>query len=330
MKSKFNSKDNSFGLSAESVLYTVSAEEIYRHYLGDYDINVAMSAPYREDKNPSFALYYNNKNELKWTDFGRKNEGGNVFQLLKKIYNLRYGEVLTMIDRDMNLNIENFSKNKIVRYPHYIDKIKEREEVVLQRLIQDYTLIDKHYWSSGNVSKKTLEFFGIRSTAKIYLNSVCIWKYTQYNPIYSWEIQGKIKGYRPLESNKKIKWISNCNENIIQGYGQLPTYGDLLIITKSMKDVAVYYELGIPAIAPQSESILIEASVYNELADRFTHIITNFDPDEAGDKLTESYKEAYKLKGFNFREKNVKDAFEFSSVYGLRELEEFTNKKLKL
>lgn len=49
----------------------------------------------------------------------------------------------------------------------------------------------------------------------------------------------------------------------------LPESGDILIITKALKDVMVLYEYGIPAIAPCSENLFITEAQYNHLKERF-------------------------------------------------------------
>ena len=48
---------------------------------------------------------------------------------------------------------------------------------------------------------------------------------------------------------------------MIQGMHMIPKSGEFLVITKSMKDVMLCYELGIPAIAPNSENLFITDSI---------------------------------------------------------------------
>lgn len=62
----------------------------------------------------------------------------------------------------------------------------------------------------------------------------------------------------------------------------LPKNGDYLVVTKSLKDVCVLYEYGIPAIAPCSENLFITESQYNRLKDRFNKIFCLYDMDIPG------------------------------------------------
>ena len=50
-----------------------------------------------------------------------------------------------------------------------------------------------------------------------------------------------------------------------------------MVITKSMKDVMFLYEHGIPAIAPNSEGIIISDKQMQKLSKRFTKIIVFYD-----------------------------------------------------
>ena len=62
----------------------------------------------------------------------------------------------------------------------------------------------------------------------------------------------------------------------------LPKSGDILVVTKSMKDVMVLYQLGIPAIAPISENCFLTEAQYNKLQSRFKYIVLLYDNDRPG------------------------------------------------
>ena len=319
---KYSTKDIALSLSEEEIYKRITQEEIYRYYIGDYYVNSVMSAPYREDRNPSFVLYYGDNGNLLWYDFGRKKSGG-LIKLLILMFNISYRQALEEIDSSLNLGILNKTKQSIIRFPEYKNKKRETREVELSVIRQPFNYQDKEYWSRGGISRKTLEIFGVTSTNKVYLNGRPIWKHVDNNPIYSWKEKGKLKCYRPLSKDKKRKWITDCKQSIIQGYTQLPEKGDLLIITKSLKDVMVYYEIDIPAIAPQGEYILISEEVMNDFKKRFKRIITNFDNDETGINLSKQYKDLYGIDYFLLQD--YKDPFEYSCNLGLKNLKKLIN-----
>jgi hypothetical protein len=324
---KFSSKGELFGgLTKENILKLTTEAEIYKHYIGDFYVNGVISAPYRKDRNPSFGIFQSKGGQLMWKDLAR-GDSGDVFKLLELLLNSSFFEVLQDVDRSMNLGLSFQPTGEKIQYQLYKNyENLPKETCLLQRIIQPYTYADKQYWSNGHVSKKTLEYLEILSTFKLFYNRQLMWKYSDNNPIYSWQLENKLKAYRPLESNQKRKWITNYTQEI-QGLNKIPAKGDILIVTKSMKDIAVYYEIGIPAIAPQSEHIIISEEIIQDLSNRYNTIITNFDNDEAGINLSNQYKELYGLDSFML--KNYKDPFEFSVYKGLSEFEKEINKFLK-
>lgn len=101
--------------------------------------------------------------------------------------------------------------------------------------------------------------------------------------MYAYKVYNNFKIYRPL-ADKYTKWRNNLGQYDIQGFKQLPKTDNLLIITKSLKDVMCLYEMGISAISPASESTFIPDDVLDNLKKRFKHILICFDRDTAGIK----------------------------------------------
>ena len=92
--------------------------------------------------------------------------------------------------------------------------------------------------------------------------------------MYTTNDSTKFKLYRPLSTT--FKWLAKTNKNVLWGLTQLPLQGKLLVITKSLKDVMVLHELGIPAICPNSESTNIPNGMLKE------YIVSFYDYDNAG------------------------------------------------
>jgi hypothetical protein len=89
--------------------------------------------------------------------------------------------------------------------------------------------------------------------------------------------------------NKEYKWTSNVPRRYYQGYKQLDEYGDVLIITSSLKDVMVWRLFGFNAICPTGETVLVTANAYELLKYKFKNIIINYDNDEQGIKSANQY-----------------------------------------
>lgn len=87
--------------------------------------------------------------------------------------------------------------------------------------------------------------------------------------------------------------MGNWPSKKIQGYDQLPKKGNLLVITKSLKDVMCLHSLGITACAPCSETQFLTDTMLSELKERFKYIITLFDNDSTGISFMNKQKKKY-------------------------------------
>lgn len=74
----------------------------------------------------------------------------------------------------------------------------------------------------------------------------------------------------------------------IEGLDQLRS-SNVLIITKSLKDVMTFRVLGFNAIASISESVVLNEERLEDLRRRYRFIFTYLDNDATGIKLTERY-----------------------------------------
>ena len=97
--------------------------------------------------------------------------------------------------------------------------------------------------------------------------------------------------------NKKHKFLSNWKSFRLQGSHLLPKEGDYVVVTKSLKDCAVLYEFGIPAIAPISENCYLTDAQHKKLIKKFKHVILFYDSDSCGiscaNRIRKSHPELY-------------------------------------
>ena len=146
--------------------------------------------------------------------------------------------------------------------------------------------------------------------------------------MYAYKVFNKFKIYRPL-SDKSIKWRGNLGSLDIQGFEQLPEKGNLLIITKSLKDVMVLYELGYNSIAPASESTVIPEIAMGNIKKRFKKIVVFYDRDATGMKFARKMVNQYNL-DFMFIDKKheTKDISDFVKKFGIKKAKLFMKSKL--
>lgn len=316
-------------ITKEDILKHVTQEQIYGFYIGEDIKSLGVyHSPLREDNIPSFALYFHrvNPNTLMFKDFAT-NDCGDFVVLVMKLFNINYANALFKIAYDFGLSSLNISNNKT---PVVYTKLQQKERVELGVKLRQWDIYDKEYWSSFNIKKSTLKKFNVFPISHVFYNTNAV-KTHKYAYVYAEEKDGEItyKIYQPFE-NKLKKWINNANYTVHQGYKQLADTGELLIITKSLKDVmSIHDTLNIAAIGLQSESVMMKESVMEEYKSRFKKVICLFDNDTAGKKLTENFVKKYNLDYLFVPE--LKDVTDFSDLVkqlGVSEAAKIINKKL--
>ena len=298
-----NIKDE-VNITLDYILSKVTEYDIYAAYIGNFKVGMIYNSPFRKDKNPSFGCFYSiTTKQLMFKDHGT-GDCGNVIKFVSLLTGLtNYSDILNNIVNKLKIT----NNTQLVSSKQYIPST----ETVIGVVRQDFTLTDINYWSQFNISIDTLKKFGVSSIKYYLCNGIVKGIYKDTNPMYAYKVYNHFKIYRPL-ADKYTKWRNNLTENDIQGFKQLPKTGDVLIITKSMKDVMCLYEMGISAISPSSESTFLPDKVLEQLKKRFKRIIILFDRDEAGVKYLRKMSLKTGLEGLlihkKFKAKDVSDA----------------------
>lgn len=263
-------------ITLDWILSRVTEYDIYAHYLGQFKVGMIYNSPFRKDKNPSFGIFYSKRTkQLLFKDHGT-GDCGNVIKFVSLYTGItNYNDILLDIVDKLKIT----SDTKLVSSKQYIAST----ETVIGVVRQDFTAEDINYWSQFNICIDTLKKFNVNSIKYYLCNGIVKGIYKKENPMYAYKVYNNFKIYRPL-ADKYTKWRNNLGQYDIQGFKQLPKTDNLLIITKSLKDVMCLYEMGISAISPASESTFIPDDVLDNLKKRFKHILICFDRDTAGIK----------------------------------------------
>ena len=302
-------------ITLDYILSRVSEYDIYAAYIGNFKVGMIYNSPLRKDKTPSFGCFYSRKTkQLLFKDHGT-GECGNVIKFVSLITGLtNYSDILNDI----------VNKLKITSSTH-LDSSKQyipSTETVIGVVRQEFTDTDINYWRQFNIQVETLKKFGVSSIKYYLCNGIVKSVYKEETPMYAYKVYNHFKIYKPL-ADKYTKWRNNLTELDIQGFKQLPKTGDILIITKSMKDVMCLYEMGIPAISPSSESTFIPDRVLEQLKKRFKRIIILFDRDSSGCKSSIKIWNKYKLKPLfinkRFKSKDISDAIKYNGFSTIKE-----------
>ena len=304
-------------MSLRDLLDKVSDYDIYSYYLGSFKPGKLMNSPLRpDDKIPSFAIFPSKTGDLLFKDHGT-GESGNALKFIKLYRQLDTREE---IERELLKIVKCVNPTQTARKAV---RVAENASTTLIGIVrQPFTEIDKQYWKQFHISTDTLRLFNVFSIKYFLCNNIVRGVYKEDNPMYAYKVDDKFKIYRPLAS-KYTKWRTNLNNTNIQGYAQLPEKGDLLIITKSLKDVMCLYEMGFTAISPSSETTFLPDNVLKSLHKRFKNIVILYDRDQAGVKNARQYSKEYGLDAIfihkKFKAKDVSDAVKANGFVVVKE-----------
>ena len=299
-------------LTLDYILSKVNEYDIYASYIGQFKPGLIYNSPFRKDTNPSFGVFLSKRTgKLLFKDHG-SGVCGDVIKFVREITGIsNYNDVLQEIVRKLKITNRTVLKST---------KPIESKETIIGIVRQAFTEIDKTYWGSYHITMPTLEKFNVHSIKYYLCNGIVKGIYKDENPMYAYKVYNNFKIYRPL-GDKFTKWRNNLTDIDVQGYAQLPKKGNLLIITKSLKDVMVLHEMGYNAVSPSSESTFIPDIVLNDLKKRFKNILICFDRDIPGVQNMRKVSLKTGLKGFlvhkSFKAKDISDAVktnEFESV----------------
>jgi hypothetical protein len=334
---ELNFKDvNNFNLTKKFILEKLTPKEIVEYYLNiNLKYSTLINSPFRKDSNPSFGIKIENNNVFA-KDFST-GETFDCFSIVQKLYNVNFKETLQIINNDFNL-IKNDKLNNLNEVKLYLNENEELNysldklnNITIEK--QDFTRVDVDYWNDFNISISTLDEFNVSSCKRVWLDGKLIRKYSSLNPTYAYAFIDELdkneyyKIYNPLSKDRKNKFLFNGTKNCIEGMDQLPLHGDILIITKSLKDVMVLYELGYSSISLQGESNKLEDFFYNRLNRRFSKIYSLYDGDEAGLKGASQLELKYNIIPFFIPKKfKTKDISDYIKKYGKNKTELLINR----
>ncbi len=267
------------------ILDKVSQESLFCYYLNIPRITKKLIVnPLRQDHKPTAGFYKSSNGWVFMKDFGN-GKTYNCFTIVMEKYNCDFRTCLEIIAKDFGIR-ENCVPTRMQQLLN-VPKIEEKKKTQIRVQIQEFTEDDLKYWNSYGITKTTLEYFKIFSCKAVWLNN-SIFSINENKLIYGY-FGGFDEGrelwriyYPQNKGTNALRFLGNWPSDKIQGWEQLPKNGKIVIITKSLKDVALLHEYKIPACAPCSETIKIDKAIIDELRNRFKHVVVLGDNDKPG------------------------------------------------
>ena len=219
---------------------------------------------------------------------------GDVFKFIK-IYAVhnesrtlgRRIDVIRYIDSKLSLGL--FDKNTtsgIIRRNVNVMDFTSKKDIYFKS--RPFTLADLAFWRRIFITEEVLKLYGVRSVKHLLdEDGNVLYTASASTLIFVFVIYDKVKLYRPNEK-KAFKWRNTCPANYYQGLQQildLNTGNRKLIITKSLKDVMLFYTfLGTTydILAPHGESYIFSSTFIAYLNNRYDYIVIIYDFDLAG------------------------------------------------
>lgn len=272
-------------VSLDDILSKVTEADILSYYLGVTEVPTIINSPLRQDRRPSFGLYSSDGVRIFYTDLATKDSGG-LFDLLGKMWNCSFKEVLTRVNEDISkfcggANIHSYTPCAVRSTNSY------NKDTNLQCKVRDWRSYDIEYWASYGITLEWLKYaevYPISHKIVIKDGHRYVFGADKYAYAYVEHKEGKVtlKIYQP-KNTKGYKWSNKHDKSVISLWTKIPEYGDKVCICSSLKDaLCLWSNLGIPALSIQGEGYNMSNTAVNELKRRYKEIYILLDNDEAG------------------------------------------------
>lgn len=294
----------SASVSLEDILGKVSEADILSYYLGVTEVPTIINSPLRQDRRPSFGLYSSDGVRIFYIDLATKDSGG-LFDLLGKMWNCSFKEVLSKINEDISkfcgsASIHTYTPCAVRSTSSY------NKDTDLQCKVRDWRDYDIEYWASYGITLEWLKYaevYPISHKIVIKDGHRYVFGADKYAYAYVEHKEGKVtlKIYQPF-NKAGYKWSSNVDRSVWSLWTKIPKYGNNLILSSSVKDcLNIMCNLGIPSICLQGEGYLPKPQIMKELKSRYKNIIIFFDndfnnPNNPGHNDAKRLSEEYNLK----------------------------------
>lgn len=302
-------------LSRDYIYKTFSQEAIFEAY-GIPVVKGNFVSPLRRDKSPTCAFQYYG-NTLRYYDNRPGEFCGDSISMVMHLKHLSYQEALLDIYKTM----KNSTPNECVTRKSIREfEVVKKESTEIKINFKEFSNKELEYWKQYGIGLEALQRFNIRSCKHIYIKTKrgdfknCM-REGEMCFIYIFA-DNSVKAYFP--ERETYRFISNSRW--IQGLEYLDN-PELLVITKSMKDVICLSLFGIQAIAMQGESVLPPAWLVNKY--NCVYLADNDAPGKrAAVLMRKKYNIPIALFPKEYREMGIKDFSDAYKILGHEYLED--------
>ena len=292
-------------LSRDYIYKTFSQESIFEAY-GIPVVKGNFVSPLRRDKSPTCAFQYYG-NTLRYYDNRPGEFCGDAISMVMHLKHLDYQGALLDIYKTLKQTSTNscnyLNQNKLI-------ELSPRKSTEIKLKFKEFSKKELEYWNQYGIGLDTLKRFNIHSCTHLYTKN----KDEDFeNRMRDSEMcfayifaDNSVKAYFPERDS--YRFISNSRW--IQGIEYIDN-PELLVITKSYKDVVCLSLFNIQAVAMQGESVLPPAWLVNKY--NCVYLADNDAPGKrAAVLMRKKYNIPIALFPTEYREMGIKD---FSDAY---------------
>lgn len=283
-------------LTIKSIEQFISPWDIFTTYIDNFPgLDISFKSQLRTGDTNASCRVISINGILLYKDFA---ETGmlNCYSYVARKYGLSFYETLGKIRNDFNLTaLEECNRKLVSTQVVTIPKpmLINHKQTILLKKAREWKLHDKEFWFDRyGITLDWLKAANIEPISSFWIDNhkYNMVEFTCSNHSYSFNYYWhnsifRRKIYQPFSD---VKWISNVDSTIVQGWDILPkTGGDILIITSSYKDAGTIMcnltnkTIGkqIYAIAPNNEETFLPVPVFEKLKSRWKHILLWYDND---------------------------------------------------
>lgn len=312
-------------LRKDEIFKRVTEEQIFEKYLQlAVDEGVTYMNPLRPDRKAGCRYYRATNGRMYFKDFS-KGYHWDCFNVVQFMYNnCSFTDACRIIIRDFKLN------NTPVLYdyaPQELLKLRMKIQVSVRSWTQD----DIKYWGQFNIGLDDLSRFNIYPCKAIWINGEH-YRCKTGDPCYAYYFgEDLFKIYFPYRKENKFYQNIHVDDDILQGYIQLKYQSDILVITKSFKDVICFDNFGIDAVAPMSEANIISKKHYEDLLNHYDYIVCVGDNDARGRAFMLAHNKEYRIPYYVYPKTWAKDTSDNIKRFGFNKIKEVVeNRRLEL
>ncbi len=295
-----NFKKKSFMIKTKTIICSIEdvpTQWVFNRYLTKCPVltgqDVLIHSVFNsKDRTPSMSIFVWKGKGYRFNDHSTGIKGGPVdlvIELCKlKGEKINYGQACLKIVEDYNNYL--LTGNSIT-----VTEFKERAKYKpIDHPIRAWDKTDDNYWGQYELREEDLKYY----------EAYPLESYTLSNGENTLKIQGfhiygyftkageLYKIYQPIVRDRRFLKVKDH----VQGLEQLNRPGEILVISKSLKDLAGLRKMnfeGCQYISPDSENSMLREPLLRSLQGSFKRVFTLMDNDSAGVLASGKYKELY-------------------------------------